>query len=134
MARPRLQDEDRLAEVVHVRMSTAELNHVRGQAEAAGLSVSAFLRRRAMGYVVPAAAASRRTDPALVSELNRVGVNVNQLARATHTGRDFVRYWREVGAELTRVLERIAERELGEAVCDESDHKVAQTRRRRASR
>ena len=38
----------------------------------------------------PPAKADRR---ALITELSRVGNNVNQLARAAHTDRDFLRYW-----------------------------------------
>lgn len=114
MARPKLQDDERMSEVVRLRMTTAELNHVRTQADAAGTSVSDFLRKRAMGYVVPSSGSSRRVDPALITEINRVGVNVNQLALATHTGRDFVRYWQEIGREVEQVLDRVLEQQAGE--------------------
>lgn len=114
MGRPKLQDEERMSEVVRLRLTTAELNHVRGDAEAVGLSVSAYLRQRAMGYRMPTPIPSRRTDPALITELNRCGVNVNQLARATHTGRDFVKYWKEIGRQLESVLDRVLEKELSE--------------------
>ena len=66
-------------------------------------------RRRTLGHAVPPAP-SRSSDPALVSELNRIGVNVNQLARATHRGSDFVRYWNVVGEELRTVLGKVVGR------------------------
>ena len=64
------------------------------------------MRRRVLGRPIPPAP-SRSSDPALVSELNRIGVNVNQLARATHRGSDFVRYWNAVGEELRNVLGKV---------------------------
>lgn len=106
MARPKKQPHERRTERFNLRFTVAELAHVEQQARAAGLDPTEYLRRRALGYTVPAAPA-RRTDPALVSELNRIGVNVNQLARAVHTGRDFVAYWREIGAELSAILEKL---------------------------
>lgn len=114
MARPRLDEHEKLSEVVKLRLTLAELEHVRTQAEVAGTSISDFLRRRAMGYTVPSGGSIRRIDPALISELNRVGVNVNQLALATHTGREFIRYWKEIGREVERVLERLVSQELGQ--------------------
>lgn len=112
MARPRLQEHEKRTERHNVRFTLAEIDHIRTQADAAGLDATEYLRRRALGYTVPAAGASRRTDPALITELNRVGVNVNQLALATHTGRDFVRYWQEIGREVERVLEQLVTQDL----------------------
>jgi hypothetical protein len=43
-----------------------------------------------------------------LAEVNRIGVNVNQLARAVHTDRDFARYWQEIGQELHVVLEKVS--------------------------
>jgi hypothetical protein len=112
MARPRLQEHEKRTERHNLRFTLAEIDHIRSQADAAGLDVSEYLRRRALGYTVPAGGASRRTDPALISELNRVGVNVNQLALATHTGREFVRYWQEIGREVEQVLEQLVDHEI----------------------
>ena len=36
--------------------------------------------------------------------LSRIGNNVNQLTAATHQGRDFAKYWREIGVELSADL------------------------------
>ena len=113
MARPRLEEHEKRTERHNLRFTLAEIDHIRTQADAAGIDVSEYLRRRALGYTVPTGGSSRRTDPALITELNRVGVNVNQLALATHTGRDFVRYWQEIGQEVSKVLERVVDQELG---------------------
>lgn len=106
MARPKKQEHEKRAPY-SIRLTVAERVYIQDQASAAGIDVSEYIRRRAMGYTVPSGK-SRQTDPALISELNRIGVNVNQLAKATHTGRDFVRYWKEIGSELTALLEGLA--------------------------
>lgn len=108
MPRPRKEPHEKRTQRHNVRFTAAELAHVQAQAEAAGIDVAEYLRRRALGYQVPAGGGRGGADPAILSELNRIGVNVNQLARATHVGRDFVRYWKAIGADLSRVLERMA--------------------------
>ena len=107
MSRPIKQPDERRDERLNLRLTAAEKQHVHAQAEMAGLTPMEYVRRRALGYVVPPAPSRRVFDPALISEINRVGNNVNQLARAAHTGREFIKYWREVGQELTRVLDHI---------------------------
>lgn len=107
MARPKKDENDKLTERHNVRFTLAEMIHIQEQAAAAGLPVAEYIRRRAAGHTV-VSGQSRHTDPAVISELNRIGVNVNQLAKATHTGRDFARYWSEIGDELRGLLERLA--------------------------
>ena len=91
---------------MNTRYTLAEREFIRSQAAAAGLSESDYIRARALGFSVAPSRASR-SDPALVTELNRIGVNVNQLTAATHQGRDFVRYWREIGRELQTALRKV---------------------------
>ncbi|MCI0658385.1 MAG: MobC family plasmid mobilization relaxosome protein [Acidobacteria bacterium] len=79
---------------------------MRQQASAASLSVSEFLRRRALGFIVQPPSA--RADAALVSEVNRIGVNVNQLAKAMNADRDFRGDWEAIAVELRRVLGKVA--------------------------
>ena len=49
MARPRLDDEERRARTVGVRVTAAEEAELRERAQAARLSIGAYLRRRALG-------------------------------------------------------------------------------------
>ena len=93
MARPRKADGERRTEPLAQRYTVAEAEHVRAQAEAAGLDASEYVRRRALGHaVVPA---PQRVDAAVISELNRIGLdlksgvgnNLNQIARTMHTDR-----------------------------------------------
>ena len=52
MARPRLDDEERRARTVGVRVTAAEEAELRERAQAARLSMGAYLRRRALGQRV----------------------------------------------------------------------------------
>lgn len=109
MPRPEKSPEEKRSEVARFRLTIAERAFLRSQADAARLSEAEYLRKRALG--LPVRAASERSDPALVSELNRIGVNVNQLARATHRGADFTRYWREIGTMLEGTLAKVLSRD-----------------------
>lgn len=92
--RPELRPEERRTERHNLRFTQAEHEHIRAQASAAGLDVAEYLRRRALGYVVPASPARRVGSAAVLSELNRIGLemkaignNANQLALSAHTKR-----------------------------------------------
>ena len=106
MARPRKSPVQKRNTQRNLRFTLEEDELLRVEAAKAGLSVSEYIRALALKHRV-SAPASRRADPALISELNRIGVNVNQLARAVHTGRKFAQYWKEVGVELERVLKQV---------------------------
>ena len=49
MARPRLDEQERRARTVGVRVTAAEATELRERAQAARLSMGAYLRRRALG-------------------------------------------------------------------------------------
>ena len=106
MARPKKQTDEKRTEQMNTRWTLAEREHIRTQARAAGISDTEYLRRRALGHQIPPAP-SRSSDPAMVSELNRVGVNVNQLALATHRGSDFTRHWQHIAGELRTALAKV---------------------------
>ncbi len=107
MARPRKQEHERRTASVRADLTEAEKVFVQEQAAKAGLSEAEYTRRRILGYAVVSPAAARRADPELIVAINRVGVLVNQLARAVHTDREFIKYWREIGAELKSVLAKV---------------------------
>ena len=125
---PVRQSEERLTESLRLRLTLAEAERLRAVAAEAGITVSDFLRRRACGYKVPAPRQHRAFDPAMVSEVNRLGVEIkkvgnlaNQVALAAHTGRRSRVVWDEVAeqigsalAEVHAVLERLlADEDLG---------------------
>ncbi|MEM6275370.1 MAG: plasmid mobilization relaxosome protein MobC [Pseudomonadota bacterium] len=110
MARPSKDPSELRTQRFNLRFTLAEIETLRANAAAAGQEPHEYARRRVLGHRVPPAP-SRGSDPALLSELNRIGVNVNQLARSVHRGSDFQHYWREVGAALQAVLAKVAARD-----------------------
>lgn len=74
--RPRKDPGQGRTAQLHVLVTPDEREVVHRAAADAGLSVSAFLRRRALGQPVTA-----RADAQTRAALRRVGVNLNQLAR-----------------------------------------------------
>lgn len=115
--RPKKADGELRSVRLTLRLTLAEKAAIDAHAAAAGVDVSRYLRGLALKGALPFSAGDDglrpspgRSDPALLSELNRIGVNVNQLARAVHRGADFVAYWRAIGAELERALAKVAGR------------------------
>ena len=106
MARPNKHDHEQRSVKEQYRVTVAERAYIRAQAKAAGLRPSEYSRRRALGYEVPVKAAAA-PNAALISELNRIGVNVNQLARSVHRGSAFQSFWEEIGEELVAVLTKL---------------------------
>ena len=86
MARPRLDAGERRTRTIGVRVTEAQAAELAERAQAARLGVSALMRRRALGQPVRIAA-ERRLGAAEFRELTRIGVNLNQVARAPlHSG------------------------------------------------
>ena len=111
MARPRLGDEERRGRTVGVRVTEAEAEELRERAQAARLSMGAYLRRRGLGQRVRIVA-ERRLGAAELRELNRIGVNLNQMARAMNSGAAAPAGTREA---VERVSELVARLLAGEA-------------------
>lgn len=105
--RPRMaQDERRDARLPAPRVTAAELAHVEEQARAAGLDVSEYVRRRALGGRVAARRAA--TDARALDELNRIGVNLNQLTHAANMGKVLDGMIADTLELLQRQLEKVA--------------------------
>ena len=85
MARPRLGDEERRTRTIGVRVTEAEAAELAERAHAARLSMGAYMRHRALGQPVRIAP-ERRLGAADLRELNRIGVNLNQMARVLNSG------------------------------------------------
>lgn len=129
MARPRKHPHEVRSAHLTLRFTPAEADYVRAQADAASVPLRTYLRElalmdqevvtrraRSRGLSVPAylvsclRAASPSAgiaDPALIAELNRIGVNLNQLARAVNRGDEFVGTWRALARELHAVLAKV---------------------------
>lgn len=85
MARPSKHPaEQRSVRLPSPRVTPAELAFVERQAITAGLASPDYIRRLALGrHVAPRRS---RIDDAMLLELNRIGVNINQMARAINSG------------------------------------------------
>lgn len=101
-------DELRTERLSGIRLTAAERHIVDVMAERAGLGVAEFCRRAILGQRIRA----RRSDVeerALV-ELNKIGVNLNQIAHAVNGGRglaaDTPNLLRELQATISAMLEK----------------------------
>ena len=99
MARPRLGEEERRTRTVGVRVTEAEAEELQERAQAARLSMGAYLRRRGLGQWVRTTAELR--------ELNRIGVNLNQMARAMNSGAAAPAGTREAVEQVSEMVARL---------------------------
>ena len=79
--RPKTAPPDARRAVVQALLTEAEREAVRRAAADSGLTVSAYARRRLLGRPV-----APLVDGRAQRELNRIGVNLNQLVRAANGG------------------------------------------------
>jgi hypothetical protein len=106
MARPVKAEHEKMTEVAQMRCTLAELEFIRAQAAAAELTLSDFLRRRSLS--LPVQPPPGRADAALLAELNRIGVNVNQLAFAHNADREFRGRWQDIADALEAIMEKVS--------------------------
>ncbi|MBR1216516.1 plasmid mobilization relaxosome protein MobC [Bradyrhizobium sp. U87765 SZCCT0131] len=71
--------------VIKLRVTPAESTAIQTSAAASRLPVAIFVRRRALGQAVTAAAA--HIDIEVITHLGKIGNNLNQAARLAHEGR-----------------------------------------------
>lgn len=93
MARPKKEQRDTRTERLNLRFSPDEWLAIDARARQAGIGLSEFCRLAALGQRIEAASSSAApASPAGVAHvvaLNRVGVNLNQIARALNSGGGF---------------------------------------------
>ena len=99
MARPQKKSDDHRQHHLRARLTADELAVFEERVRAAGVCRSDYIRQAALTGRL-AVAAPAKSNPALIAELNKIGVNLNQMTRtANANGR--------VPPELTRLCERI---------------------------
>ncbi len=86
MARPRKAPEERRDDQLNPRLTGAERAEIERNAAALGISPPEFMRRRTLGYRLPEAAAAHQARASLGAAFNRLGVNLNQIARHLNAG------------------------------------------------
>jgi hypothetical protein len=84
MARPKSESADGKAVKVTFRLTEAEAAILDRRAGKSQLSRSEYLRKIALKGGLVVRKTRQEADPALLAELNRIGVNLNQLVRRNH--------------------------------------------------
>ena len=102
MTRPRLDSELRRSRTIGVRVTAAEAAEIAERAASARLTAAAYMRRRTLGRPVRVTAVHRLAAAERV-ELQRIGANLNQVARALHSGAV------QVPAGTLEAVERVAD-------------------------
>ena len=107
MARPK--KDTPLTQTYNLRMDEATLKGLRVKAVDAGQPISVYLREQIAG--IPASRRRRKretADPALVTQVSRIGNNLNQIARAINR-----QMWEGSQADLLGHLMRLERIERG---------------------
>ncbi|MXW65433.1 MAG: MobC family plasmid mobilization relaxosome protein [Gemmatimonadales bacterium] len=85
MPRPRKPEGELRSRTIGVRVNTAEAAEIAERAGAARMTTGGYMRRRALGQPVRELVVLRLGAKERV-ELHRIGVNLNQIARALNSG------------------------------------------------
>lgn len=108
VGRPKVAPGEGRVAVVSVRMTTLERADVEAKAASSGRSISDYCRRAILGHRVTASTEPQQVNAEALVELNRVGVNLNQIARAANRGERLPRNFSEILGLVRAALERLA--------------------------
>lgn len=81
MARPKLSPQERHSEQINIPLKPADLARLHDYADQAKTTVTDFVRASALGQEFTVIQ-SDAPDPDTVEQLRRIGVNLNQIAKA----------------------------------------------------
>ena len=107
MARPSKKVHERRDRTLGTRFTPAEAAYVETQAAAAGLTLSDYLRTLALTEQVKPR--KSKLEASFLVELNRIGVNLNQIAHAANTGRTTEHILRAAIGDLGKIMKRLDE-------------------------
>lgn len=107
--RPSKSQGESRSEFVRLRLTIGERDRIEQQADAAGLPLSSYCRRVLLGHKVRPAITA--VDAAALADLNRVGVNLNQIARHLNARGAVPADLDDALADIRRAIELLAERE-----------------------
>lgn len=108
IGRPKAAPGEGRVAVVSVRLTTFERAGVEAKAAQSGLSLSDFCRRAILGHRVTASTEPQQVNTEALVELNRVGVNLNQVARVANRGEPLPRSFPETLSAVLAAVERLA--------------------------
>jgi uncharacterized protein (DUF1778 family) len=115
MARPRKEEGTRRTEIVHIRLTTNEAALLAQQADAAGMTISDYIRSlvtEGSGSTLARAGRQRRLPPDVgeaVRMLSSLGVNLMALRRAANEGAEIIdpQVVTDAAAMIVNVLKRL---------------------------
>ena len=110
MARPKKAPDDALTERLRLRVSLDEKQRIEAKAAEAKLSVSEYVRRASLGAKIstaPRDLSATRMDAETLAELNRWGVNLNQIAKHMNRGGDSPAALDQVLFQLYQLIETV---------------------------
>lgn len=110
MARPKKAPDERRGDQLNMRLTAAEHAELERRASAYGLTVAEFTRRAALGYRMPSHVAEQQGQALVATALIRLGVNLNQLARAANAGRLLPHSVAELTERINEELDRLYDR------------------------
>lgn len=108
IGRPKAAPGEGRAAVVSVRLTTFERAGVEAKAARSGLSLSDYCRRAILGHRITASTEPQQVNAEALVELNRVGVNLNQIARVANRGERLPRSFPETLSAVLAAVERLA--------------------------
>lgn len=105
--RPIKLEHEKRSEQVKTRFTLAEIDHLRTQANTAGLTLADYVRRCSLQMRV--LEKSGGPTPQVISELIRIGNNLNQIARALNAYKQPVPlYLGEAITKFDQILDQVA--------------------------
>ncbi len=107
MARPTKEKHEKRSGMLPIRLTLAERAFIEEQATKAGTSISGYLRDVALNKKVTPP--KSKLDASLLMELNRIGVNLNQLTHAANIGRTDESILRYALEQLVMLMRRVDE-------------------------
>jgi len=110
MARPtKSPDEKRTERLPYARLTVSERVMVEAMANAAGLSVSDFARRAVLGQrIAPPTTRKGGIPVGLLSDLARIGNNLNQIARRANASGNMPAHLPDLIDQLRDTMDRLA--------------------------
>lgn len=87
MARPTKAFNERREDQLHIRVTADERARLEQTADALGLTVAEFMRRRGLDYRLPPTVQRERPSTIAAMALIGLGNNLNQMTRHAHAGR-----------------------------------------------
>lgn len=87
MARPKLAPQEQRSVTIAFRVTTLEHAQMLATSAQHGVRVSELARRRSVGVRLPTPVDEAKVQADAIAALNRIGVNLNQIAKRLNSGK-----------------------------------------------